>query len=223
MSGGDGNDSYNVDNIIDLVYESFDDALGGTADRINSSVSYSLLPGTGGSQGYGIENLYLTGTASINATGNDKNNFIQGNSGNNVLYGKAGNDTLVGGKGRDTLIDGAGEDRFTYSDFSESLLASFDILPGYASVDRIDAPSSVLATTLTASAGTARSLSPAAISAVLTPSAFAANRARAFTVAGQSGTFIALNNGIAGFNSATDSIIHLEGFNISLTNPVVII
>ncbi len=110
MNGGDGNDTYIVDNTLDQVGESFDDALGGTADTIQSSVSYTLGSGTtSGSNGFGIENLTLTGNASINGTGNAKNNLIIGNAGNNILLGGAGVDTLRGGSGNDTLTsDGDG-------------------------------------------------------------------------------------------------------------------
>ena len=61
MDGGDGNDTYFVDNVGDIVKEVFDNALGGTADTVFASVTYSLAPGTFGNQGYGIENLTLTG------------------------------------------------------------------------------------------------------------------------------------------------------------------
>ena len=113
MDGGDGNDTYFVDNVGDIVKESFDDALGGTADTVFSSVSYSLLPGTSGNQGFGIENLTLTGSANINATGNAKNNVLNGNSGNNTLDGGLGADILIGGGGSDILIGGAGADTIT--------------------------------------------------------------------------------------------------------------
>ena len=49
-----------------------------------------------------IENLTLTGTGAINATGNALNNVLIGNSGANVLTGGAGADTLDGGGGVDT-------------------------------------------------------------------------------------------------------------------------
>jgi serralysin len=85
-----------LDNVGDVVRESFDDSLGGTNDTVLSSVTYSIAPGTSGQQGFGTENLTLTGTASINATGNSKNNIITGNSGNNSLDGGLGADTLNG-------------------------------------------------------------------------------------------------------------------------------
>ncbi|MBE5232311.1 MAG: hemolysin, partial [Microcystis aeruginosa PMC 728.11] len=97
MDGGDGNDTYFVDNSDDIVKEVFDDELGGTADTVFASVTYSLAPGTPDNQGYGIENLTLTGSADINATGNDKNNVLTGNSGNNVLDGGVGVDSMDGG------------------------------------------------------------------------------------------------------------------------------
>jgi serralysin len=103
MNGGDGNDTYIVDNVFDIVGESFDDFLGGTSDTVLASVSYALGLGTSsGSNGFGIENLTLTGTASINATGNAKSNVLSGNSGNNTFFGSAGNDTINGGVGTDT-------------------------------------------------------------------------------------------------------------------------
>jgi Ca2+-binding RTX toxin-like protein len=113
MDGGDGNDTYFVDNVGDIVKEFYDDALGGTADTVFASVTYSLAPGTFYNQGYGIENLTLTGFGNINATGNGKNNILTGNSGSNVLNGGAGNDTLNGGAGNDTLNGGAGVDTLT--------------------------------------------------------------------------------------------------------------
>ena len=110
MNGGDGSDTYIVDNIGDVVGESFNDVLGGV-DTVLSSVSYSLSPGTvSGGQGFGIENLTLTGSANINGTGNGNNNVITGNSGNNILNGLGGNDSLIGGAGNDSLIGGAGND-----------------------------------------------------------------------------------------------------------------
>ena len=130
MNGGDGSDTYFVDNVGDVVGESFNDTLGGV-DTVFSSVSYSLSPGTvSGGQGFGIENLTLTGSANINGTGNGNNNVITGNSGNNILNGLAGNDTLVGGLGNDSLIGGSGidtlfgnqgADKFIFNQLSEGI------------------------------------------------------------------------------------------------------
>ncbi|MFN9176192.1 MAG: calcium-binding protein [Synechocystis sp.] len=125
MNGGDGNDLYIVDNVGDIVRESFDDTIGGV-DTVNASVSYSLAPGTSGNQGFGIENLTLTGIANINGTGNAKSNIITGNSGNNILTGGDGHDTLNGGAGNDTLVGGAGVDILNGGDGNDTITSDGD-------------------------------------------------------------------------------------------------
>jgi Ca2+-binding RTX toxin-like protein len=57
-----------------------------------SSVTFSLASTT--TTKGSVENLVLTGTAAINATGNSLANTIVGNSGNNVMSGGTGVDTV---------------------------------------------------------------------------------------------------------------------------------
>ncbi|HEY9605234.1 MAG TPA: hypothetical protein V6C85_26750, partial [Allocoleopsis sp.] len=122
MNGGDGNDTYIVDNVGDVVTENSNDPSGGV-DTVLSSVSYSLAPGTtSGQQGYGIENLTLTGSGNLNGTGNGNNNTITGNSGNNTLDGGAGNDSLLGGNGNDSLIGGVGADTMNGGDGNDTYI-----------------------------------------------------------------------------------------------------
>jgi Ca2+-binding RTX toxin-like protein len=109
MQGGLGDDTYIVDNAKDIVREN---ANAGT-DTVNASVSFTL--------GTNVENLVLTGTATINGTGNVLNNSITGNSGNNTLDGGDGNDVLDGGAGDDILLGGNGEDTVIGGSGSDTL------------------------------------------------------------------------------------------------------
>lgn len=102
MKGGGGDDVYIVDNPGDVVQ---DDLLFGGTDRVESSVSYTLRDNS-----Y-IENLTLTGSNSVQATGTNYWNVINGNSGDNRLAGLGGDDTLNGYNGNDWLEGGTGNDR----------------------------------------------------------------------------------------------------------------
>ena len=96
MNGGKDNDLYIVDSTLDVLTEGFTSALGGGIDTVQSSVSRTL--------GLNFDNLTLTDTGNINATGNTLNNILIGNTGNNILNGGLGIDTLQGGAGNDTYI-----------------------------------------------------------------------------------------------------------------------
>jgi Ca2+-binding RTX toxin-like protein len=204
LIGGNGNDTYVVDNLGDFVVEN----AGGGTDTIQSFITYSLvgLPN--------VENLTLTGSTAINGTGNSGNNVLTGNSGNNVLSGGAGKDTLTGG---------TGTDRFVFTRLADSRLAGYDVISDYTIGEQIDAPSTVAAVVLNTSSGIAASLAAAAISSALGGLSFLGNTAKAFTVTGQSGTFLAFNDATAGFNAATDSIVQLSAYSISATNTVTIV
>ena len=97
LTGGAGNDTYIV-GAGDSVVEN---ASAGT-DMVQSSIAWTL--------GANLENLTLTGTGTINGTGNALNNMLSGNSANNVLTGLGGNDTYLfdRGGGQDTIVDNAG-------------------------------------------------------------------------------------------------------------------
>ncbi|NJN00722.1 MAG: hypothetical protein HC793_03820 [Aquincola sp.] len=81
-------------------------------DSVNSSVSYTLPPN--------VENLTLTGTLNLRATGNALSNVLTGNAGNNVLDANA---PAFGAQGADTLRGGAGDD--TYYTRDDDLVEEF--------------------------------------------------------------------------------------------------
>lgn len=118
MKGGLGDDTYVVDNVIDVIVENANEGI----DTIQSSTTYSLSSN--------VENLTLTGTSSINGTGNILNNIIIGNSGNNTLYGEAGDDTLIGDAGDDTynFFLGSGKDIITDTKGIDNILFGSSIL-----------------------------------------------------------------------------------------------
>jgi Ca2+-binding RTX toxin-like protein len=97
MLGGPGGDTYHVDNGADEVIE-----VGGQgADQVQTSVSYSLAPGSE------VEMLGTTdraATTAISLAGNEYANTISGNAGVNVIVGGAGLDTMWGGDGGDVFV-----------------------------------------------------------------------------------------------------------------------
>ena len=108
LEGGTGNDLYYVDNVGDVVIE-----LGNQGtDKVSSMISYTLTAN--------VEQLFLTGIAGLNGTGNALNNVIYGNAGSNQLDGGSGNDTLNGGAGNDTYLFGfsSGKDLINNTDAS---------------------------------------------------------------------------------------------------------
>lgn len=122
MTGGAGDDTYVVTDSTAKVVEAY----GGGVDTVRSSVTYAL-------SSY-VENLTLTGSVAINATGNIQSNIIIGNSAANVITGGLGNDILTGGGGADTFVVNSGDGSDIITDFSPGSGAGHDVvqLNGFA-------------------------------------------------------------------------------------------
>ena len=99
MIGGLGNDTYYVDNTLDIIIEKTDEGY----DSVIASSDYTLSEH--------VENLTLVGDAIV-AIGNDLDNMLIGNDKSNRLDGGRGDDTLDGGLGADTMIGGLGNDTY---------------------------------------------------------------------------------------------------------------
>ncbi len=121
MAGGLGNDTYMVDDLGDSVTENLST---GGVDLVKSSVDFTL--------GANLENLTLTGSADIDATGNGLANILNGNGFNNRLDGGLGADKMIGGLGDDTYVVGIAADGVTElagqgTDTVETSLASYSL------------------------------------------------------------------------------------------------
>jgi Ca2+-binding RTX toxin-like protein len=121
MYGGEGNDSYVVDNPGDRAIE----LLANGTDTVLASVSFALAAN--------VENLILTGAGKINATGNALANVLTGNAAANVL---------TGGLAKDTKIGGGGADRFDFNAIAESAVGAANrdaiVAFSHAQHDRVD-------------------------------------------------------------------------------------
>jgi len=131
MRGGAGDDTYYVDNAGDRVVELVDEG----NDQVFSSVTFDLADTS-------VEKLTLTGSANIDAFGNDESNTLIGNWSDNVLDGRGGADAMEGGAGNDTYyVDDVGDrvvelqgDEYGYDTVYSSV--SFDLTGTY--VERLE-------------------------------------------------------------------------------------
>nr|WP_049802842.1 bluetail domain-containing putative surface protein [Gloeothece verrucosa] len=185
----------------------------------------------------------MTGNTGANIlSAGDGNDSINGGSGDDTLYGEEGNDTLIGGAGNDVFDGGNGDDKLTggagadslkggegvntfiINPLSDSLLANFDRISDLKiGVDFIDGSSAVGAASVI-KLGKVTELSEVSIASVLNSTNFVKNGATTFTfVEGTTTrTFLALNNGTAGFSASTDAIIEITGYTGDLTNLAII-
>ncbi|MCP9926249.1 M10 family metallopeptidase C-terminal domain-containing protein, partial [Synechococcus lacustris C3-12m-Tous] len=142
---------------------------------------------------------------------------------NDVLVGNSANNTIKGLEGADTLTGSEGVDKFVYA-LADSRLAAYDHITDFAiGTDLIDAPIALSSANLR-ELGAVSALTQADIAAVLTTATFVRNGAATFSFGTGSSTktFLALNDGIAGYSSTADGLIEITGFTGALTNLALI-
>ncbi len=170
----------------------------------------------------GVENLTLTGTGTINGNGNADNNIITGNSAVNQLNGRAGSDTLTGGGGNDIFV----------FQFGQSTLSVMDRMTDFAiggdKIDLLTAAGAAMPTPISFSraANNAAATLATVVSNVFTDAngGLAGNQALGLnsaalvvaTTAGIAGTYLIINDGSAGYQSAQDLVINLTGYSGAL-------
>lgn len=130
-----------------------------------------------------------------------------------ILVGGDDTQFLYGGTQADVLIGGGGSDAFIFREAAQSNLANIDRIMDF----NIGEDYLVSHTLVTADnffdGGALANLDAATIAATLNAENFAANGGAYFTVAEGGRTFVALNDGTAGFDAATDTLIEITGYS----------
>jgi hypothetical protein len=192
--------------------------LSGTDWAAGLGVGASVSVGFNATQGISLgETGNLTGpglfsTSSVQFAGTPGNpNYITGNALSNVVKSGVGGDVLTGLGAADV---------FQVSSSSFSLLSSPDRITDFAiGIDSLDGPYTVAAEQV-ANLGAVSSFTEAGVAAQLTASTFLAQQAATFTmgVGPTTRTFLAFNDGVAGFQAATDGVLEITGFSGDLRN-----
>jgi Ca2+-binding RTX toxin-like protein len=180
----------------------------GTAQRNVSSTNSTVL-----------DSIAFEGIERFTVVGTSKNDTIRTASGNDIINAGAGNDILTGSAGGDILTGGTGNDTFKY-DRSDSLLSNYDVITDLAiGSDIIDGTDAVAAAQVK-KLGSVSALTETAIKQVLTATNFSRFGASTFKFSDR--TFLALNDGTAGFSASNDSIIEITGFTGNLANLAIV-
>ena len=165
------------------------------------------------------------------ATGTIQNDDFIGNSSNNSLTGTTGNDYINGGGGADTLTGLAGADTFVFQ-FGQSSLSGSDRITDFAiGTDKIDLLSQAgiavnAPTDFSRAADSNATTLQNVVNSVFTDAngvltgnqALGVNSAALVevTTASIAGTYLVINDGVAGFQSGNDLLVNITGYSGTL-------
>jgi Ca2+-binding RTX toxin-like protein len=203
LIGGTGDDTYVIGNTGVTVVEN----AGEGVDTVRTTVNNYTL-------GANIENLTLTGSGNISGSGNTLDNILTGNSGNNILTGGGGNDTFIGGAGGDTLNGSAGgKNIYVYTTLTDSLASNFDQITSFGALDQIQIGHTEASVGSVSYGGNAaNSLTSRLGSALSGANSLGAGAVDVvqLTGGGTAGTYLVIDNGVAGFNASVDAVIKIN-------------
>lgn len=210
IDGGNGNDAIDAGDGNDVI-----DGWNGK-DVINSGAGDDDIIGWNG------DDTIDAGDGNDVVDGGNGKDVINGGAGDDQILAGNGNDEIEGGAGADVLTGDDGRDRFIYTNLSDSLLNGFDRITDFrTNTDKIDGPNAVSKGNLD-QLGDVGTLNEANIQGVLTVANFEANTAATFTADSGARTFLAINDGVAGFSAADDAIVEITGFSSNLSNLSII-
>ncbi|MDH6061155.1 hypothetical protein NWP17_12015, partial [Chrysosporum bergii ANA360D] len=146
-----------------------------------------------------------------NPTANSQFRHLKIYQADNIIKGTNGDDTLIGTNGKDILLGRGRNDVFVYENLTNSLLNKFDVITDFNANQDSFAVSN--AATEFNNVGSPATFDTAAISAILTN--LSAHAVVQFTFGSR--TFVAINDGVAGFNANTDAVMEVTGLTGTLT------
>ena len=198
-----------------------DDTLlgGGSRDHLHGGTGADYLEGGSGSdflRGDNGDDILFGGIDIDYLFGGADNDILVGEEGNDSLMGESGNDLLIGGQGRDKLTGGGGRDYFYFESLSDSLLPSRDRITDFrVGTDTLVGPNAVAPNKIN-QLGMVNRLNQFSLQMLLTTEKFKSDTAATFTFGAR--TFVAINDGTAGFSASSDAVIEITGYSGSLSN-----
>ncbi len=196
------------------------DSFLGIASVNNTANTWSFTPSTPIANGfYGVSARVSDVAGNLGAASPVQRFSIDSTA--NQLIGTAAANTLTATNAKDLITGLGGVDTFKFTALTSSTLASFDRITDFSiGTDILDAPNAITPAEIN-KLGLSDSLDASSISTLLTTSTFIANKAASFSYADPSGvsrSFIALNDGTAGYQASTDAIIEITGYTGLLAN-----
>jgi Ca2+-binding RTX toxin-like protein len=146
---------------------------------------------------------------------------VRGGAGADTIVGGAGADTLRGGAGADSMTGGqAGINTYDYTNFTDSLIGSFDTITDFKTTDKIKLAHAVATGNFKFATAADSGNLATDLSTALTATNFIASGATLVSLGTGAGApkYLVLNDATAAFNSSTDAVIKIVGSVVTASN-----